>query len=128
LKTALGAGGTGKGTAATLRGATGAIKDLERRQKSRLTRASRDSLDRAMIDLANYFRDALMVATGAGAVRANHPDMASRAQALADHAAPERLLACIEAVLECREALATNVKPKFAVDGMVAAIGQALRD
>ena len=66
LKTALGGGGTGKGTAATLRGATGAIRDLERRQKSRLTRASRDGLDRALIDLANYFRDALLVASGAG--------------------------------------------------------------
>ncbi|MDT5260805.1 MAG: polymerase subunit delta, partial [Mycobacterium sp.] len=31
LRTALGAGGTGKGTASALRGATGAIKDLERR-------------------------------------------------------------------------------------------------
>ena len=35
---------------------------------------------------------------------------------------------CIEAVLGCREALAINVKPKFAVDAMVATIGQALRD
>ncbi|HUM00242.1 MAG TPA: DNA polymerase III subunit delta' [Mycobacterium sp.] len=128
LMTALGGGGTGKGTAAATRGATGAIKELERRQKSRLTRSSRDALDRALIDLANYFRDALLVASGAGAVRANHPDMADRVQALADHAAPERLLACIEAVLACREALATNVKPKFAVDGLVAAVGQALRD
>jgi DNA polymerase-3 subunit delta' len=128
LMTALGAGGTGKGTAAAMRGATGAIKELERRQKSRLTRSSRDALDRALIDLANYFRDALLVASGAGEVRANHPDMAERVQALADHASPDRLLACIEAVLECREALATNVKPKFAVDGLVAAVGQALRE
>ena len=52
LRTALGAGGTGKGTAGALRGAAGAIKDLERRQKSRQTRASRDALDRALIDLA----------------------------------------------------------------------------
>ena len=44
------------------------------------------------------------------------------------HVPPERLLRCIEAVLECREALAINVKPKFAVDAMVATIGQALRD
>ncbi len=128
LRTALGAGGTGKGTAATLRGATGAIKDLERRQKSRQTRASRDALDRALIDLANYFRDALMLASGAPAIQANHPDMASRVSALAGHASPERLLRCIEAVLECREALALNVKPKFAVDALVAAVGQALRD
>lgn len=127
LRTALGAGGTGKGTAATLRGSTGAIKDLERRQKSRQTRASRDALDRALIDLATYFRDSLMVATGAHTVRANHPDMADRAAAMAAHASPERLLRCIEAVLQCREALAVNVKPKFAVDAMVATIGQALR-
>ncbi|WP_139797902.1 DNA polymerase III subunit delta' [Mycobacterium noviomagense] len=126
LRTALGAGGTGKGTAAALRGATGAIRDLERRQKSRQTRASRDALDRALIDLATYFRDALMVAAGAESVRANHPDMADRAAAMAAHASPERLLRCIEAVLECREALAVNVKPKFAVDAMVATIGQQL--
>jgi DNA polymerase III subunit delta' len=143
LRTALGGGGTGKGTAGALRGVTGAIKDLERRQKSRQTRASRDALDRALIDLASYFRDALLVAVDAGlgvlpceagtppasgGVRRNHPDMADRVAALAAHAPPERLLRCIEAVLECREALAVNVKPKFAVDAMVATIGQALRD
>ena len=69
LRTALGAGGTGKGTAGTLRGATGAIKDLERRQKSRQTRASRDALDRALIDLATYFRDALLVSAIPGGGR-----------------------------------------------------------
>ncbi len=128
LRTALGAGGTGKGTAGTLRGATGAIKDLERRQKSRQTRASRDALDRALIDLATYFRDALLVSSGAGEIQANHPDMADRVAAMAAHASPEKLLRCIEAVLECREALAVNVKPKFAVDAMVATVGRALRD
>ena len=131
LRTALGAGGTGKGTAGTLRGATGAIKDLERRQKSRQTRASRDALDRALIDLATYFRDALLVSAipdGAGSIQANHPDMTDRVAAMAAHASPEKLLRCIEAVLECREALAVNVKPKFAVDAMVATVGRALRD
>jgi DNA polymerase-3 subunit delta' len=127
LRIALGAGGTGKGAAGALRGSAGALKDLEQRQKSRLTRASRDALDRSLIDLATYFRDALMVAGGAGSVTPSHPDMAERVAALADHAAPDRLLRCIEAVLACRDALATNVKPKFAVDAMVATLGQALR-
>jgi DNA polymerase-3 subunit delta' len=127
LRTALGAGGTGKGTAGAMRGAAGAIKDLERRQKSRQTRASRDALDRALIDLATYFRDALMASANAAPVQANHPDMAEKVAALAAHAPPDRLLRCIEAVLECREALAINVKPKFAVDAMVATIGQELR-
>ena len=128
LRTALGAGGTGKGTATALRGATGALKELERRQKSRQTRASRDALDRALIDLANYFRDALLVASGAGVVQRNHPDMEGPVRALADHASPEKLLRCIEAVLEARTALEANVKPKFAADALVATIGQALRN
>ncbi|PQP44623.1 DNA polymerase III subunit delta' [Mycolicibacterium austroafricanum] len=127
LRTALGAGGTGKGTAGTMRGAAGALKELEKRQKSRHTRASRDALDRALIDLATYFRDALLVSSGATDVVANHPDMAEKVAAMAAHASPEKLLRCIEAVLECREALAVNVKPKFAVDAMVGTVGQALR-
>jgi DNA polymerase III subunit delta' len=127
LRTALGAGGSGKGTAGALRGAAGALNDLEKRQKSRRTRASRDALDRALIDLATYFRDALLVSSGATDVRANHPDMAEKIAAMAAHVPPARLLRCIEAVLECREALAVNVKPKFAVDAMVATLGGALR-
>jgi DNA polymerase-3 subunit delta' len=127
LRTALGAGGTGKGAAGAMRGATGALKDLEKRQKLRQTRASRDALDRALIDLATYFRDALLVSSGAGAVQANHPDMADKVAAMAAHVPPDRLLRCIEAVLQCREALTVNVKPKFAVDALVATVGQALR-
>ena len=68
-----------------------------------------------------------MVSADAGRITANHPDMAERVGALAAHASPERLLRCVEAVLECREALTINVKPKFAVDAMVATIGQELR-
>ena len=128
LRTALGAGGSGKGAAGAMRGAAGALKELEKRQKSRLTRASRDALDRALIDLATYFRDALMVASGVTTVTANHPDMADKVAAMAAHASPDKLLRCIEAVLECREALAVNVKPKFAVDAMVATLGGALRN
>ncbi|GFH05477.1 DNA polymerase III subunit delta' [Mycolicibacterium hippocampi] len=102
-------------------------QDLERRQKSRQTRASRDALDRALIDLATYFRDALLVSSGVATVAPYHPDMAEKVAAMAAHAPPDKLLRCIEAVLECREALAVNVKPKFAVDAMVGTVGQALR-
>lgn len=127
LRIAMGGGGTGKGTAGTTRGLAGALKDLEKRQKSRLTRASRDALDRSLIDLATYFRDALMVAGGADSVPPSHPDMSENVALLAANVTSDRLLRCIEAVLACREALAGNVKPKFAVDAMVATMGQALR-
>lgn len=126
LKTALGAGGSGKGTAGVMRGSAGVLKDLERRQKSRATRTSRDSLDRALIDLAGLYRDALSVSFGANGTL-THPDMADEAGRLADMASQEGLLRCVEAILECREALAINVKPKFAVAAMVATLGAAVR-
>ncbi|MEE3851546.1 DNA polymerase III subunit delta' [Gordonia sp. LSe1-13] len=128
MKTALGAGGTGKGTARAPRGTAGALKELEKRQKSRATRVSRDMLDRALVDLAALFRDALVLAVGAQ-VTAMHPDKTDDiAVPMAAYAAPEQLLRCVEAVLECRTALDVNVKPKFAVDAMVATIGLAMND
>lgn len=127
LKTALGAGGTGKGTARAPRGSAGALKELEKRQKSRATRVGRDVLDLALIDLAALYRDALVLSMGAK-VTSMHPDKtADITRPMASFAAPEQLLRCVEAVLECREALDRNVKPKFAVDAMVAQIGMAMR-
>ena len=126
LRVALGAGGTGKGSAAALRGSAGVLKDLERRQKSRLTRSQRDALDRALIDVAGLYRDALAIRLGA-AVPPLHPDVGDRARQLAEHARPEGLLRAVESVMDCREALAGNVKPQFAVDAMVAGLEAATR-
>jgi DNA polymerase-3 subunit delta' len=126
LKTALGAGGTGKGAAGALRGSAGVLKELERTQKSRKTRTERDIMDRALIDLAGLYRDALAHSMGAAATP-NHPDMAERARDLASRARAEGLLDCIEAILECREALAQNVKPRFALAAMAARLSSAFR-
>jgi DNA polymerase-3 subunit delta' len=126
LKVSLGGGGTGKGTAGTLRGSAGLIKELEARQKSRDTRAKRDLLDRTLIDLAGMYRDALSYALGSSST-STHPDMAERASDLASRTSPEGLLKCIEAVLACREAVDFNVKLQWALDAMVASIGEAFR-
>ncbi|MDV8066017.1 DNA polymerase III subunit delta' [Rhodococcus sp. IEGM 1366] len=126
LKVSLGGGGTGKGTAGTLRGSAGLIKELEARQKSRDTRAKRDLLDRTLIDLAGMYRDALSFALGSSST-STHPDMAERASDLASRTSPEGLLKCIEAVLACREAVDFNVKLQWALDAMVASIGEAFR-
>lgn len=126
LRTALGAGGTGKGAAGALRGSAGVLKELERTQKSRKTRTERDIMDRALIDLAGLYRDALAHAFGSTATP-NHPDMTERAADLASRTRPEALLDCIEAILECREALAQNVKPRFALAAMAARLSAAFR-
>ncbi|GAB4582584.1 DNA polymerase III subunit delta' [Nocardia sp. IFM 10818] len=128
LATALGAGGTGKGAASATRGSAGALKELEKRQKSRATRTGRDALDRALIDVAGLYRDALAVRFGAATadsrsgVTLTHPDMADQIRELATDIRPEGLLRSIQAVLDCREALETNVKPRFAVAAMVATL------
>ncbi len=118
LETALGKGGTGKGAAAASRGTAGALKDLEKRQKSRATRTQRDSLDRALIDLAGFYRDTLTVAFGA-AVPLTHPDRTKDIHTAAEQHRPEALLRRLEAVLACRQALELNVKPRIAVEALV---------
>jgi DNA polymerase-3 subunit delta' len=121
LTTALGAGGTGKGAAAATRSAKGAIRELERRQKSRATRTQRDALDRALVDLAGFYRDALVTAWGAP-VALTHPDHAADITTVAGRLPPEALLRKLEAVLGCREALELNVKPRIAVEALTSAL------
>ena len=118
LSVAMGAGGTGKGVAAAQRGAKAAERELERRQKSRATRSQRDALDRALVDLAGFYRDVLAVRLGAN-VAATHPDRASDARAAATSWSSESALRRLEAVLSCREALELNVKPRIAVEAML---------
>lgn len=122
LATALGDGGTGKGAGSAKRGISGALKKLEGTQKSRRSRAARDSLDLALVDLVGFYRDALMVGVGASSVPLAHPDKADETRRLGSHYPPADVLRTIEAVQRCRESLDWNVKPKFALSAMVGEI------
>jgi DNA polymerase-3 subunit delta' len=115
LRDALGdTGGRGR---ARPRGAAAAMSDLERRQKSRATRTQRDALDRALVDLAAFYRDVLAVQVGAG-VESVNADLEGSIGALARSSSPEATLRRIEAVLACRDAIDTNVAPLLAVEAM----------
>jgi len=121
LETALGAGGTGKGAAGAARGSAGQLKELERRQKSRATRTQRDSLDRALVDLAGFYRDVL-VHSFAAEVEPVHGDIDELASAAAEKWPAESALRRLEAVLQCRVAIEANVKPRIAVEAMMLAL------
>ncbi|MFC4854449.1 DNA polymerase III subunit delta' [Actinophytocola glycyrrhizae] len=121
LKTAMGHGGTGKGAASATRGSAGAIKELERRQKSRATRTQRDAIDLALVDLAAFYRDVLVVSSGSDATL-NHPDRERDARQAAASWPPESTLRRLEAVLACREAMELNVKPRIAIEAMLTAL------
>ena len=101
-----------------MRGAAGAIKELERRQKSRATRVQRDALDRALVDLAGFYRDVLALKFGAP-VAPVHNDVTEVTSAAASRWTAESTLRRIEAVLACRDAIEANVKPRIAVEAMM---------
>jgi DNA polymerase-3 subunit delta' len=121
VKASLGVGARGPGVAAASRGA-GQLKELEKRQKSRATRLGRDSLDRALVDLAGLYRDALVLAAAGGELTLNHPDRRADAEELARRIGPEGALRRIDAVLACRVALEQNVKPQIAVEALTVAL------
>ena len=118
LEQALGAGGTGRGAAGAMRGAAGQLKDLEKRQRSRATRSKRDALDRALVDLAGFYRDVL-ITTLRAPVPIVHTDVAQQSEAAAGKWSAESTLRRLEAVLACRDAIDLNVKPDIAVEAMM---------
>ena len=121
LRRAFGEGSTGKGVAKAVRGSAGAMKDLEDRQKSRATRLKRDALDRALLDLAAFYRDVLAVQLGSAvdlASAGHEPDV----RRLAEASPPEATVRRIEAVMACRERLELNVAPLLAVEELTLAL------
>jgi DNA polymerase III subunit delta' len=121
LRKAFGAGSTGKGVAAAIRGGAGALKDLEDRQKSRATRLKRDSLDRALLDLAGFYRDVLAIQFGADVELANAGQRGDL-ERIASAATPEATVRKIQAIMACRERLAASVAPLLAVEEMTIAL------
>ena len=121
LRRAFGEGSTGKGVATAVRGAAGALKELEDRQKSRATRLKRDALDRALLDLASFYRDVLAVQLGADVELANEAQRRELEQ-VASAGPAEATVRRIEAIMKCRERLAASVAPLLAVEEMTLAL------
>ena len=121
LRRAFGEGSTGKGVAKAVRGSAGAMKDLEDRQKSRATRLKRDALDRALLDLAAFYRDVLAIQLGSGVDLASAGHEAD-VRRLAQNSPREATVRRIEAVMACRERLELNVAPLLAVEEMTLAL------
>jgi len=120
LENAMGVGATGKGVTgrgAAARGGAGALKELEKRQRSRGTRTSRDVLDRALIDLAAFYRDVLVVQLGTGTDLV-HGDLGEQTGVIARATSPEDTLRRIDAVLTCRAAVDASVAPLLAVEAL----------
>lgn len=94
------------------------LRRLEEEQKSRATRAQRDVLDRAMVDLLSLYRDVLVVQLGADVALVN-ADLEAEVRSLAADSTPEQTLQRMDAVATARTRLAANVAPLLAVEAMM---------
>jgi DNA polymerase-3 subunit delta' len=103
------------------RGTAGALKELEDRQKSRMTRIKRDALDLALLDLASYYRDVLAIQLGS-AVDLVNADRGAELRSAASSGGPEVTLRRLEAIMHCRENIDLNVNPLLAVEAMALAL------
>ena len=118
LKDAWGAGATGRGLAS---GASKAIKELEKDQKSRATALNRAFLDRSLLDLASFYRDVLLLQSGASVPLVND-DMEDEVVQLAERTAAEATIGRLDAIMAARRALNFNVAPLLALESMMLSI------
>jgi DNA polymerase III subunit delta' len=97
------------------------VRQLEEDQKRRATRAQRDVLDRALVDLLSLYRDVLVVQLGAEVGLVNVAE-AEVVQGLAAGSTPEQTVRRMDAIGEARTRLAGNVAPLLAMEAMAVAL------
>jgi DNA polymerase-3 subunit delta' len=113
LKQAWGATGSKLAT-----GGSKAIKELEKEQKTRGTRMVRDYLDRALLDLATFYRDVMLVQSGATDFLINS-DLQNEITNIASTSAESKTLDKIQVILKTRINLGHNAAPLLAVEALM---------
>lgn len=90
---------------------------LEKEQKTRATRFTRDVVDRTLIDLMSVYRDALVQRQGGRVGLVNEDNLAVVGQ-LGRAFGSEGLLRAMDAIGLARERIAANVPPLLALEAM----------
>ena len=115
LQEAYGKGATGRGMAT---GGAKAVKELEKEQKSRSTRMVRDSIDGALLDIATFYRDVMMVQSGNTDSMIN-TDMREQIESYAANSPSHSTINKINAIMEARENLAHNAAPLVTCEALM---------
>jgi DNA polymerase-3 subunit delta' len=102
-------------------GGSKAVKELEKEQKSRQTRMVRDYLDRALLDIATFYRDVLLVQSGSVDEIINI-DMVDWINKYAEHTTAESTLKRLEAILKARTNLGYNSAPLLTLEAMMVSL------
>ncbi|ASY14005.1 DNA polymerase III subunit delta' [Candidatus Planktophila dulcis] len=115
LQEAYGKGATGRGMAT---GGAKAVKELEKEQKSRSTRMVRDSIDGALLDIATFYRDVMMVQSGKSESMINS-DMREQIESYAANSPSHSTINKINAIMDARENLARNSAPLVTCEALM---------
>jgi DNA polymerase-3 subunit delta' len=115
LQEAYGKGATGRGMAT---GGAKAVKELEKEQKSRSTRMVRDSIDGALLDIATFYRDVMMVQSGNTDSIIN-TDMREQIESYAVNSPSHSTINKINAIMDARENLARNSAPLVTCEALM---------
>lgn len=102
------------------------VRQLEENQKRRATRAQRDVLDRALVDLLSLFRDVLVVQLGAPVELVN-AELRAEITRLASSGGPDDTLRRMEAIGLARERIEANVAPLLAIEAVMVSLYQGNR-
>lgn len=122
LQVALGFSGTGS----RARYAQGAIRELEEEQKTRAKRIQRDALDSMLTELTGFYRDVLAIQS-APDVELVNADLEDQIEPLARRSTPEQTIRALDAILEARVALETNVAPLLAMEALMVSLARSAR-
>ena len=104
-----------------VQGGAKAVKELEKEQKSRQTRMVRDYLDRALLDIATFYRDTLLIQTMQNSTGADliNTDMEREIRIVASGTTAEATLKKLEAIMKTRNSLSRNAAPLLAVEALM---------
>jgi DNA polymerase-3 subunit delta' len=115
LQEAYGKGVTGRGMAT---GASKAVKELEKEQKSRATRMIRDSIDGALLDLATFYRDVMIVQAG-NTDSVINTDIREQIESYAAKSPACSAINGINAIMGARENLVRNAAPLVTCEALM---------
>jgi DNA polymerase-3 subunit delta' len=115
LQEAYGKGATGRSMAT---GAAKAVKELEKEQKSRSTRMVRDSIDGALLDIATFYRDVVMVQSGNMESMIN-TDMRDEIESYASFYPEHSTILKINALMDARTNLAHSAAPLVTCEALM---------
>ena len=99
-------------------GGAKAIKELEKDQKIRSTRLVRDYLDRALLDLATFYRDVLLFQSNLKTILINADNLDTITKC-ANSSTTSKSLNIIQSIFATRNNLARNASPLLAIEALM---------